>query len=207
MKFFCIHHSPAIDRKEYLLPFFDQNNLNINWIESFLPTEKPVIDHKDVFSEVASNRIKLNKAEISCFMKHRQGIIEIANLNDDYGVVMEDDIEIPNFDFLPTLKKFSDEFGKMSGDILFIGSMVGMDIISENSDTVFYSPHFSSRCAHCYMISGRVAKKIYPYLEDIVAPFDWQLNMIISSLNLRCCWSTPHINQRTEKGEIKSLLR
>lgn len=207
MKFFCIHHSPAVDRKSYLSPFFEKTLIGVQWVEEFLPTDKIVADHQEVRSEYAASNSKLNLAEISCFMKHRLAIKQIADTNNDYGVIFEDDIEIPSFDLNKMINKFALEFSQIKGDILFIGSMKGKDITAENSDSVFYSPDFRSRCAHCYMLTSESAKKIYPFLDNIVAPFDWQLNMIINHLNLRCCWSTPHLNQRTEQGKIKSLLR
>jgi hypothetical protein len=57
------------------------------------------------------------------------------------------------------------------------------------------------------MISPKIAKMIGYKLLSVKEPFDWQLNSIISDLNLNVGWSLPHINQRTEKGSIPSLLR
>lgn len=207
IKYFCIHHSPAVDRKAYLIPFFKRENIDINWIENFLPNDELINRHDDIFCEHSANGLKLNNSELSCFMKHRFAIKSFIDSDYDYAVVFEDDIEIPNFNFQDLIFKLSEKFNKQNGDIVFVGSMTGMDIDAVEFGSIFCSRNLSSRCAHCYFISKASAKKIYPFLEKIIAPFDWQLNFIIKQANLVCCWSSPHVNQRTEKGIIKSLLR
>lgn len=207
IKYFCIHHSPASERKQYLAPFIESNNLNINWIEDFLPTDECVLKHQRIFCNHSANGNYLNKSEISCFMKHRLAINNFLKSGEDHALIFEDDIEIPNFDFLNLISKTCDHFKKNKGDILFIGSMTGMDIRLSEFGSIFCSKDLTSRCAHCYLLSRDSAQKIYPLLEKIIAPFDWQLNFIIKQNNLLSCWSSPHINQRTEKGLIKSLLR
>lgn len=198
---FCVHHSPATERKEYLRDF----PIEINWVESFLPEEKFIMEHKKIHSEHSANGDFLNVAEISCFLKHRDALKKIASSGDS-GLIIEDDIEIPSFPFNETMNYFLKEFLRQKVDIAFIGSFSGSDIIY-NQPVVVVNKDFRSRCAHCYFVSSECAKKLADYCEKIIAPFDWQLNYAIKDLNLTTAWTFPHINQRTEKGEIKSLLR
>lgn len=205
MNFFCLHHSPALDRKEYLLETFNQQKITVDWIEDFLPDCKEVLEHEKVYSMHAANGEFLNNAEISCFKKHVKAIEMVAQSN-QVGVIFEDDIENPNFD----LRAFCESAAKVCREntMIFIGSYSGADLIHYGNDCrVFFSPNFKSRCAHAYMLDSKTAKNILPELNKIVLPFDWQLNHIIEKLNLIVGWTTPHINQRTEKGKIKSLLR
>lgn len=205
MNFFCLHHSPAIDRKEYLLDTFNQQKITVDWIEDFLPSSKTILQHEKVHSIHAANGEFLNSAEISCFKKHVKAI-EIIAQSEQIGVIFEDDIENPNFN----LKPFCESAAKVccENTIIFIGSYSGADLINYNNECrVFFSPNFKSRCAHAYMLNSQTAKNILPELSKIILPFDWQLNHIIDKLNLNIGWTSPHINQRTEKGKLKSLLR
>lgn len=199
---------PASDRKKYLIPFFSILQSDINWIEDFLPDHEDIISHRKVESAHSANGLFLNHAELSCFMKHRLAIKKISESTCDYAVIFEDDIELPSFDWNFYIDLFADQMSKLNGDILFIGSFTGYDIKSDCPNTnVFHHKSFKSRCAHCYMLSPKVAFKLNQKLENIIQPYDWQINFAIDDLNLNACWSYPHINQRTEKGQIKSLLR
>jgi GR25 family glycosyltransferase involved in LPS biosynthesis len=188
-------------RKEYLGSF----PAEIRWIESFPPEEEFVKKYQKVYSEHSANSEFLSAAEISCFLKHRDALKKIASSEED-GLIIEDDVEIPNFPFVETINYFFSEFNKYQVDIAFIGSFTGSDICFDKP-VVIIDKSFKSRCAHCYFVSNNCAKKLAAYCEKIIAPFDWQLNYAIEDLNLVTAWTFPHINQRTEKGEIKSLLR
>lgn len=206
INFFCIHHSPAEERKKYLLPFFEKEKININWIEDFLPSSQEVISKTKIFSEHSANKSYLNNAEISCYLKHLKAIETIAN-SEFSGVIIEDDIEIPNFSLSEYSTKVEKDLFNNNGDILFIGSFTNYDIPSNFPHEIAHEKWMKSRCAHCYLITNKTANKIYNYMSNIIAPLDWQLNYAIENFNLKCFWSKNHINQRTEKGIIPSLLR
>jgi GR25 family glycosyltransferase involved in LPS biosynthesis len=207
MKFYCLHHSPAIERKQYLLKAFEAQEILPEWIESYLPDSSEVNSQGNIFSYHAANGSFLNKAEISCFLKHKEAIARIAS-GGEHGIILEDDIENPDF----SIKEVCDGLREYCADdvIIFIGSFTGADLPSLAGKLKFQilmSKSFKSRCAHAYMLNSNTAKKILPELETIVMPLDWQLNHIIDKLELNVGWTSPHINQRTEKGYIKSLLR
>lgn len=203
--FYCIHHKPAVDRKEYLNKFFEDHELDVEWIESFLPSSEEVRNQPPVFSSHSANGSFLNNAEISCFLKHKQALQKIANSGES-GIIIEDDIEIPTFPFNKTIGFFIGEFKRQNVDIGFIGSFSGADIVY-SEPIVVVNGGFKSRCAHCYFVTAECAEKLVDFCSQIVAPFDWQLNYAIEKLSLRTAWTFPHVNQRTEKGYIKSLLR
>lgn len=206
INFFCIHHSPAKDRKDYLLPFFDKDNLSVNWIESFLPSCEEIVNLKKIYNYHAANKSYLSNSEISCYLKHLKAIENIANSGFS-GLIIEDDIEIPNFSLNEYCIKIEKELLDNDGDILFIGSFSNNDIAFDSPNEIVHEKWMRSRCAHCYLITNKTANKILDYMSNIIAPLDWQLNYAIEEFNLKCFWSKTHINQRTEKGIIPSLLR
>ena len=206
INFFCAHHSLAKERKEYLLPFFMEDNINVNWIEDFLPDSDQVLNTKIVFNQHSANRSYLNNAEISCYLKHLKAL-EIISKSDSSGLIIEDDIEIPNYSLNRYANEVEKDLLKNDGDILFIGSSSNNDITFDYPDEIVHEKWMRSRCAHCYLITNKTANKILDYMSNIIAPLDWQLNYAIEKFDLKCFWSKTHINQRTEKGIIASLLR
>jgi len=205
--FYCIHHSEAIDRKEYIHNnFIHKFQINVNWIELFHPRSIEIQDHKKIHSIHSANKKYLNYAELSCFMKHRYAVALIA-AGTNHGFIFEDDIESPSFNFNSAVDYFVDQMTIYNIDLLFVGSFTNHDLSPTTNYNIVCSDQTLSRCAHAYIVSNQCAKILYDYLLDIKAPFDWQLNYGINDLNLRSCWSYPHINQRTEKKQIKSLLR
>jgi GR25 family glycosyltransferase involved in LPS biosynthesis len=206
IKYFCIHHSPAKERKEYLTPFFKKDNLDFNWIEDFLPSSHEVLSKEKIFNEHSANKSYLNNAEISCYLKHLKAIEIIAKSNFN-GLIIEDDIEIPNFSLNEYCTKIEKDLVDNEGDILFIGSFTNHDIPLDFPNELVHEKWMRSRCAHCYLITNKTANKIHSYMSDIIAPLDWQLNYAIQKFNLKCFWSKTHINQRTEQVIIAYLLR
>lgn len=208
MQYYCIHHKDSVDRKKFIITnYVNKYNLNIKWIEDFLPTSDFILNHKKIYSNHAANKSYLNNNELSCYLKHQKAISLISNSN-DYGMILEDDIAEVSFDFTSTIDILYNDMINNNCDILFIGSFFIYDLQNINNQPYIYcNKNTLSRCAHAYIISDRCASKILDYISDIKAPFDWQLNFAINNLNLNSCWSYPHIYQRTEKKQIESLLR
>jgi GR25 family glycosyltransferase involved in LPS biosynthesis len=204
MKFYCIHHDEAIDRKEYINNHFGY--LNIEWITSYRPDSTFIQQHNKVYCEHAANRSYLNNNELSCYYKHFDAIKTIANSQED-GFVFEDDILAVDYDLLDITNHFRNLINLNECDILFVGSYNGYDMEYHSEPYICCNSSTLSRCAHAYIITNKCATKITNYLSNIVAPLDWQLNYAIQALQLKSCWSYPHIYQRTEQNKLKSLLR
>lgn len=206
INFFCIHHSPAIERKKYLIPFFEQDKLEVNWIQDFLPTSQEVLNKNKILSNHSANGVYLNNAEISCYLKHLKAL-KLASESKNNSLIIEDDIEIPNFSLKEYCEGIENDFIKQHGNILFIGSFTNHDIPVDFPNEILHEKWMKSRCAHCYFITKETALKIYNFMSTIIAPLDWQINYAIEKFELKCFWSKNHVNQRTEKGKIPSLLR
>lgn len=65
--------------KNYLTPFFSTLESSVNWIEDFLPDHESILNHHKVQSIHSANGSFLNKAELSCFMKHRLAVKKFQN--------------------------------------------------------------------------------------------------------------------------------
>jgi hypothetical protein len=204
MDFYCLHHSPAKERKSYMNSFFTSNFIKPIWIESFLPEDPLVENFPKVISEHSANKHFLNKSEISLYLKHQEAF-KLIGLKNEIGIILEDDVKIPNFNLYEFCKLVAPEF-LIDGDLLFIGSIEGMNIHHETKK-IISEPWMKSRCAHCYMVNPSSCDKIIDFISKPLAPFDWQLNYAIESLKLKVYWSVDSVLQMTQINEIKSLLR
>lgn len=207
MKYYCLHHSPSIDRKAYLIEFFNAQQLAIEWIEDFLPDSEVVINHPKVHCvHAADGNNILNNAEISLCLKHILAIEKICTIN-DYGIIFEDDIKSTDWNMNEYIPEMINEFEIINGDILWIGSDKSMDISSKDRIKIISNKDTKARFSHCYMIHSKIANKIIDFYKQIVAPSDWQWNETIEHFQLKSCWSFPGIYQRTANKEIPSLIR
>jgi GR25 family glycosyltransferase involved in LPS biosynthesis len=206
MRFYCLHHTPAIDRKKYLLQLFYNQGLEVEWIEDFLPSSPEVINHSVIECIHAANGKTLNNAEISLYLKHMLVLEKIRTIN-DYGIIFEDDIQEPSWSIKEYLPKMIEQFENMLGNILWIGSDPILDIVTQEKIKIVSTSETKSRFAHCYMIHSNIANLVLDYKKNIRFPIDWQWNFTIDHFNLKSCWSYPSIYQRTATKEIASLLR
>jgi GR25 family glycosyltransferase involved in LPS biosynthesis len=207
MKYFCLHHKPAIERKNRLLEVFSLKQIEVEWVELYHP------DTIEYSSLNISNRIhngeSLSKGEISLYLKHKH----VLELQKEYGwhnvVILEDDVIIPNeLNFNKYIEQAINEFDELNGDILNFGTAFNMHPhIIHPTKLVYHEPHFTTRCAHAYHISNRCIGQVIESLNVIDDAWDWKLNNIIKKYNLKSCYVEPGLHQSTLDGDIKSLLR
>ena len=141
---------------------------------------------------------------MSLYLKHQEALKRIISSN-SAGVILEDDIEEPNFNLKEFCEKVAPQFLEGGGDLLFIGSYPEVDI--QGGELIRSQAGMESRYAHCYMVNPKSAQSILSYTNFPEAPFDWQLNFAIRDLNLKVYWSIPAVYQRTAQHKIPSLLR
>lgn len=210
LKYYIIHHLPAIERRLHMEKFVDLFALkNIEWITDYGPDsiEVEILEESKIECHHSANGKYLNFSEISCYLKHKKVLRNLTKSNFDYGIVIEDDVEIPNFDFNSTVQKFITEMEKNNAEFLSVGSFGKFDLEKTEFPYIKKDNTNSTRCLHCYIIKKTIAEKCLDYLEDIKAPVDWQFNYAIRDLNIKNYWSYPHIYQKTERGSMKSLIR
>jgi hypothetical protein len=203
MRYYCLHHTPAFTRKAKMDRIIEEQDItDIEWIEDFLPDSDIVSQNPIVYSEHAANGEFLNDGEISIFLKHKLAFSKILDSN-DYGLVLEDDIDYPNFLFKNTIPIFIDIMKNKKIEFLSIGSCCGLNydlpslgIISNRST--------KTRCAHCYLTHSQTIQKINSFFSSIICPIDWQINLAIEKFDIISGWSFPYVLQDTQQ---KSLLR
>lgn len=209
MKYYCLHHTPAVERKQYLEIFFEQQGIKVEWIEDFLPTCEEVAQFSQkIKSKHAAKNGILNNGEISLLLKHSLALKKICTIN-DYAIIFEDDIQSVDFKFNDIACEFKDLVEKNNIDVLWIGSSPNHGYNMHKTDTasILVNSSTNARLSHCYMLHSKLALRIYEEYCDFKHPSDWQWNHIIDIFKLRSAWGYPHIYQRTDVRAIDSLLR
>jgi GR25 family glycosyltransferase involved in LPS biosynthesis len=206
IQYYCTHHDLAIDRKEYIYTnIVKPYDIDICWIEKYRPDSTFIKNHPIVHNIHAANRQYLNASELSCYYKHYLAIRNIAESKTD-GIILEDDIESPRFDFKNVISDLHELMIIQECDILFVGSFDKYDL-NYQYPSILMNQLTKSRCSHCYIVRSNIAHKLANYLFSPSMPLDWQLNYAITDLELKSGWSWPHVYQRTEKNMLPSLIR
>lgn len=229
MKLYIIHYTKLKNRKEKLLSFltksnnqyefidvFDQECINNNDLNKYYLPDKKLFDDKisPLWDPNLHKFRHLNIAEISCTIKHIIAIEKVANQNDEYCLILEDDA-------IPIENNFFDEIEKLIGDApdgwdsIFMGAGCGVDFMNEKlkkshliNGKFAKVPHPCTNCAEAYLIKKKSAKKVFESIVPFQLVSDWELAYQFYKLNMNVYWSIPPLfYQGSKSGEYESTLR
>jgi len=191
---FCAHHLPLTHRKKYLEEKKLEYNLNFEYVESYLPGTEGFI-----------NPYPIKDGEYSVSMKYLESIKKSVDLNYDFCFIFEDDLLI-EFNLTDFFEKIILE--SKGVDLVFWGGTRTHLVENPKENQIVYSGYTVGRCGHGIMFTIDTCKKILDnYDYNFSKPFDITINFLISSLNLNCAWTHPHVKQKTEEGLERSSLR
>jgi hypothetical protein len=199
-KIFVCHHKPLYERKSYLQKIFADNDIDVEWVENYLP-EEIEYEYKRVVGSI-------NDSEISIYLKQQYCFEQQVKNNFKHILILEDDVDLPN-NFNDYLNKCMGEFinyePKLDG--MMLGSCCGIETknVSHNK-MVHYENGQMTRCAHAMVFNIEASKKIIKNLNMINYPIDHKLNWIIKKENLKIGWVEPSIKQKSEIGSFKSSI-
>lgn len=216
-KIFVCHHNSLIDRKSTLQKFFEKENIQVEWVEKFLPEEiendydkivgtdslnfNPEHDHQFGWN--------VNIPELSLYLKHKYCFETQVENNYDIILILEDDVLLPD-NFNEYISKILVEFKNYSPklDCVMLGTCCGFKSeFIEDGMSIHYGPNQLTRCTHAMIFTLECAKKIINNLYPINFPIDHKLNEIIIKEDLKVAWAEPPIFQRTDLNMEKSSIR
>ena len=193
-KIYCLHHLPAVERKNKMLTIFSALDLDVEFIEGYLPEQ--VIQHEGF----------KNIAESSLYYKHYHCFKDQVQHGYKNILIIEDDATIPA-NFIPFTGRCMQEFLAMKGDLLMIGGCCGIHPPNVTPDRfVYHQPDFRTRCTHCYVVNESCVKYLADHMEEKYRTIDFKLNQLITDGNLKSCYVEPQVHQDSQKGLYKSLL-
>lgn len=219
-KIYICHHKPLLERKEILNQYFIDNNIDVEWVESYLPE-----DIKDDYNNIVGQfnvdpdakficygqydyypnvGMKIKVSELSLYLKHLYCFEDQIKNNYQNVLILEDDLLIPD-NFINYINYCISESKILGADMMFLGSCCGIetDNIQYNKN-VYLNKNQLTRCTHAYTVNIEAAKKIMTKVHPKNMPIDFKLNEIIIVENLKVAWTEPSFKQNPK---FKSELR
>jgi GR25 family glycosyltransferase involved in LPS biosynthesis len=215
---YILHYGPLTERKIFMDNQLNKQNINANYIlehdkEDITEDEKIIFDYNNKFTLSNSSLI----------LKHIEAYKEIVINNQEFGLIIEDDVILDNnfnTKYYEYYKQLPEDW-----DILFYGNgyrnsmNVPKSIIKKNINVYLksnkgignWSPEVkdigwpvcsgSSRCSDCYIIKNITAKKILKYVDEIkidkqskiADPSDLWMNLVFLFLQFKVYWAEPSI--------------
>lgn len=208
-KIFVVHHAPLIDRKNRLNDIFEKIDLEVEWVEKFLPEEidynkevgNPIIDkdcgyaiqqNKYIYHENVGKRVSIS--ELSLYLKHKYCYLEQIKHNYENILILEDDVNI-NSNFIEYMNNNMEEFLEIKPDILVLGTAFNFRPVKLIGNYIHLNDNQLTRCTHAQIININCVQKIINHLYPINLPIDFKLNEIIILEQLTVAWSEPGLTQ------------
>lgn len=197
MKTYICHWSKLSERKVYLSQIISSLGINdVEWVESYdkdnWDVEKIKNEYPKVFDLNPSGR-HLKKSEISLLLKHCYIIKEVANGNDHYALVLEDDAQLCD-NFLNLLKEYIAEMPE-DWDIGWPGDCCNLSLYHFYKEQyiegkrIYAKEH--SRCTHCFVLSKTGANKILGEISIACEGSDFFYSQLIQKHKLNNYWFEP----------------
>jgi glycosyl transferase family 25 len=216
MKIFITHYSKLLNRKKHIDSELSKHKLEGEFILQY--------DKENIQEELLDkfNLNKLNKSQISLFLKHLV-VYQIIYQKFDYALILEDDV-ILDINFNEKLNKYFDQFplnseNKPDWDIIFLGDGCGLHIpkeeIKENQYIYKARTPSHAKCTDSYIITKSCCLKLLQYFNFLIKdckkqinlPIDIWLNICYGALNLKYFWVEPTIvSQGSQNGLFNSSL-
>tara|TARA_B110001454_G_C12706512_1_gene428819 strand:+ start:1472 stop:2173 length:702 start_codon:yes stop_codon:yes gene_type:complete len=225
-KIYCCHHpSESLSpRKEKLLKIFNDNNLDVEWVEGFSPEDAKQYNHKTLLRNVMTKgpencrndeekATQLTYRSISLILKHNYCYEEQIKNNYENILILEDDVDLSSVFSEDYFNKCMEEFSELNLEMLFLGSCCNLHFPNATSEKfVYYADFLTTRCTHCYVVNQTAATKALKWTYEMIDSVDWQLNWVIDKEKIKTGWAEPSIEQMdygsslNHEGDGKSQL-
>lgn len=132
---------------------------------------------------ILTEKNMLGDGQLGCALSHIECIKLIKDQDEEFGLILEDDVIIPD-DFDSQIKKIKKYLPK-KWDIIFLG---GCNIYGKKINEKFISPTQTdgskNLCMHAYIINKNNSEKILSYLKPLYRPVDSQLRDNFNELDI-----------------------
>lgn len=213
MKFYIIHNKDP-ERKKIMLEEFEKVKMNLDdviWLEEPNADDitdamaKKLVIQEDSYTaniKVKAERMMNQKGLISCTYKHYLALNKIVEKEDNYGIIIEDNIAFKNIEniyewlniCIDQLNQHYDDW-----DIFFDhpwtkykeGKIKKNLFLYPKSNEITNQCHGGTKSAAFYLIKGSCARKlIKQYIPFNNSP-DWWMNDLFRKLNIKSFWVEP----------------
>lgn len=207
IQYYLIHNGEEY-RKEHKLKNFKEVNMNMDKLKWILKPNKG-----DITQEIRNNYLKptlethynVNNGQLACCIKHYLAIKDMIENNYEYGVIMEDNMEIKD-DINKWMNIYIEQLNELYPDwnMLFDndwhfdipvryqeGPIIEGQYVYLKSNEANELCGGSTKLAQCYLINLRTAKILVENLLPFDSAIDHHYNHVIRKLNFKVFWAEP----------------
>ena len=205
--YYVIHN---LEKKRYknIVKLLNLNGVNINDVNFINHPNKDELTY-EIKEKAVQKNANIRDGWISCSYKHYLALENIIKQDNEFGVIMEDNIggfyeNIPN-----RLEKYLNmmdndwdiifdsvwgDYAQMNEEEISQNKLVyrKSNEITKNNEGKIIS-HGSTRAAQFYLINKKAAKKLYDNFLPFNHSADMWMNEVIRKTNLKVYWSEPSI--------------
>ena len=208
-KIYCCHHpSESLKaRKVELSKFFENNELDVEWVEGFPPEEAKKYDHDALLYNVMTKgpencrdnkkkAIELTYRSMSLILKHNYCYEQAAEKGYENILILEDDVDLTSVFSEEYFNKCMKEFLDLKLEMLFLGSCCDLHYpITSPDKYVYHHEGLTTRCTHCYVVNIHAVPRLLNWTYQMLDSVDWQLNIAIIKERIKTGWAEPSIDQ------------
>ena len=205
--YYVIHN---LEKKRYknIVKLLNLNGVNVNDVNFINHPNKDELTY-EIKEKAVQKNANIRDGWISCSYKHYLALENIIQQDNEFGVIMEDNIggfyeNIPN-----RLEKYLNmmdndwdiifdsvwgDYAQMNEEEISQNKLVyrKSNEITKNNEGKIIS-HGSTRAAQFYLINKKAAKKLYDNFLPFNHSADMWMNEVIRKTNLKVYWSEPSI--------------
>ena len=205
--YYVIHN---LEKRRYknIVKLLNLNGVNINDVNFINHPNKDELTY-EIKEKAVQKNANIRDGWISCSYKHYLALENIIEQDNEFGVIMEDNIggfyeNIPN-----RLEKYLNmmdndwdiifdsvwgDYAQMNEEEISQNKLVyrKSNEITKNNEGKIIS-HGSTRAAQFYLINKKAAKKLYDNFLPFNHSADMWMNEVIRKTNLKVYWSEPSI--------------
>ena len=206
---YVLHYTKLTGRRNYMEQLVAALKLDATWITELDQEEMygDILERYHKPSKVDWNKKvgalwdlsqhpcrSLTPAEISLTAKHVEAMRRISEDDNDFGLILEDDVLLVN-DFRNLLNQYYSET-PANWDVIFIGNGYGIHVPQdriEEGKTVYLADHPASRCTEAMLVKKTAAKKLYDSMKPFTLVCDWEYGWQFYHLGLDVYWFEPSL--------------
>ncbi|MGD0232668.1 MAG: polysaccharide pyruvyl transferase family protein [Syntrophorhabdales bacterium] len=148
----------------------------------------------------------MSMGELSLCCKHAEALRLIAENDDPYAIIFEDDVVLVDdfkHRFVSSLADTPQDW-----DIIFLGSAFWHKPPERNSGKLSYKMEPPrGKCSDSYMVTPKTARLLLDHMVPFTQPMDWELIYWMNELQLNCFWwEPPIVTQGSQSGKFNSSL-
>ena len=210
LKMFSYYVIHNLEKRRYknIVKLLNLNGVNINDVNFINHPNKDELTY-EIKEKAVQKNANIRDGWISCSYKHYLALENIIEQDNEFGVIMEDNIggfyeNIPN-----RLEKYLNmmdndwdiifdsvwgDYAQMNEEEISQNKLVyrKSNEITKNNEGKIIS-HGSTRAAQFYLINKKAAKKLYDNFLPFNHSADMWMNEVIRKTNLKVYWSEPSI--------------